>query len=427
MSYHCYSSDGDYLDFKCYNRYKERFIDRKNRKIHSDCVAPVKAYISELSSDKKKFEKVFEELALYLSDGQVLYNECNIDICCRYMSYLIHEKIRNLNNTNYDENIFKDFQNFAKMVIETIGMNKCKKNFNYLTTNVINKMQILYKLYDYYNEIITLKENDEDYKTKLCNTLSLFVKTFNEINVDLLEDEAFYRKLEELKNFIKPKHAWTTDKTCPSNLNSITLKKKDPPSETVASHQNQAQLALTHSLTSEVVQGQQTYSGSHVAPKSVVQSGLEEPLRSDTGSTSHVESGLRDSLESNGTLSSEEELASSLSKELDNGPKAIEMLNPSYEREPVGTYRYSSFYRHNIADDKHIDTRDEGRLIGNLQTPTDDQGVLYTPVGTFFRGGRGRAHRIPRSFNGQFLGGFQGYEDYDVGHIGYGPMNPLAE
>ncbi|SCA59961.1 hypothetical protein PVT01_000056700 [Plasmodium vivax] len=51
----------------------------------------------------------------------------------------------------------------------------------------------------------------------------------------------------------------------------------------------------------------------------------------------------------------------------------------------------------------------------------------YTPVGAFFRGGRGRAHRIPRSFNGQFLGGFPGYEEYDVGHILYGPMNPLAE
>ncbi|VUZ99787.1 PIR protein [Plasmodium vivax] len=51
----------------------------------------------------------------------------------------------------------------------------------------------------------------------------------------------------------------------------------------------------------------------------------------------------------------------------------------------------------------------------------------YTPIGAFFRGGRGRVHRIPRSFNGPFPGGFPGYEEYDVGHIGYGPMNPLAE
>ncbi|SCA59994.1 hypothetical protein PVT01_000061400 [Plasmodium vivax] len=51
----------------------------------------------------------------------------------------------------------------------------------------------------------------------------------------------------------------------------------------------------------------------------------------------------------------------------------------------------------------------------------------YTPVGAFFRGGRGRAHRIPRSFNGPFLGEFQGYQDYYGGNIGYGPMNPLAE
>ncbi|VVA00359.1 PIR protein, partial [Plasmodium vivax] len=52
----------------------------------------------------------------------------------------------------------------------------------------------------------------------------------------------------------------------------------------------------------------------------------------------------------------------------------------------------------------------------------------YTPVGAFFRGGRGRAHRIPRSFNGQFPG-FPDYYDYDGGYIGYAPMNinPLAE
>ncbi|SCA60345.1 hypothetical protein PVT01_000094900 [Plasmodium vivax] len=51
----------------------------------------------------------------------------------------------------------------------------------------------------------------------------------------------------------------------------------------------------------------------------------------------------------------------------------------------------------------------------------------YTPVGAFFRGGRGRVHRIPRSFNGPFPGGFPGFEEYESGYIGYGPMNPLAE
>ncbi|CAI7720291.1 hypothetical protein PVPAM_090005500 [Plasmodium vivax] len=47
----------------------------------------------------------------------------------------------------------------------------------------------------------------------------------------------------------------------------------------------------------------------------------------------------------------------------------------------------------------------------------------YTPVGTFFRGGRGRAHRIPRSFNGQFLGAFPDINEYNGGYIGYGPMD----
>ncbi|SCA59544.1 hypothetical protein PVT01_000008900 [Plasmodium vivax] len=51
----------------------------------------------------------------------------------------------------------------------------------------------------------------------------------------------------------------------------------------------------------------------------------------------------------------------------------------------------------------------------------------YTPVGAFFRGGRGRVHRIPRRFNGPFPGAFPDFQDYEVGHIGYGPMIPLAE
>ncbi|KMZ94040.1 hypothetical protein PVMG_02266 [Plasmodium vivax Mauritania I] len=52
----------------------------------------------------------------------------------------------------------------------------------------------------------------------------------------------------------------------------------------------------------------------------------------------------------------------------------------------------------------------------------------YTPVGAFFRGGRGRVRRIPSGFHGQFPG-FPDYHEYDGGYIGYGPMNinPLAE
>ncbi|SCA83559.1 VIR protein [Plasmodium vivax] len=53
----------------------------------------------------------------------------------------------------------------------------------------------------------------------------------------------------------------------------------------------------------------------------------------------------------------------------------------------------------------------------------------YTPVGTFFRGGRGRARRIPSGFSGPFPGEFPNFQDYEGGYIGYGPMNinPLAE
>ncbi|VVA00034.1 PIR protein [Plasmodium vivax] len=51
----------------------------------------------------------------------------------------------------------------------------------------------------------------------------------------------------------------------------------------------------------------------------------------------------------------------------------------------------------------------------------------YTPVGTFFRGGRVRSRRIPNGFSGPFLGEFPDIQDYYGGNIGYGQMNPLAE
>ncbi|KMZ96382.1 hypothetical protein PVNG_06338 [Plasmodium vivax North Korean] len=69
------------------------------------------------------------------------------------MSYLIHEKISNLNNTNYDKEVFKQFQDFAKELTQKIGASTCKEKFDYLNADVIHKMKILYKLYDYYNEL----------------------------------------------------------------------------------------------------------------------------------------------------------------------------------------------------------------------------------------------------------------------------------
>ncbi|KMZ95070.1 hypothetical protein PVMG_05597, partial [Plasmodium vivax Mauritania I] len=47
----------------------------------------------------------------------------------------------------------------------------------------------------------------------------------------------------------------------------------------------------------------------------------------------------------------------------------------------------------------------------------------YTPVVSFFGERRGHGHRIPRSFNEQFTGGFPGYEEYYGGKFGHDPIN----
>ncbi|VUZ99587.1 PIR protein [Plasmodium vivax] len=47
----------------------------------------------------------------------------------------------------------------------------------------------------------------------------------------------------------------------------------------------------------------------------------------------------------------------------------------------------------------------------------------YTPVGTFFRGGRRINNRIPRTFYGQFPGGLTGYDELYEGALGPDPIN----
>ncbi|SCA83709.1 hypothetical protein, conserved [Plasmodium vivax] len=379
MDYKCYTNDKDYLDLKCYNRYKERFLKRSNRVIKSQYKEPFENYINELSGDMDKFKDVFKELALYLSDDHVHSHECNNYICCRHMSYLIQEKISSLNNTIFDRNIFNKFQNFANKLTQSIRTNTCKENFDYLTTDVIDNMRILYKLYEYYNEIRRFNVKDEYQKNRICETLALFVKTFNEIKVDLLKDDAFYRKLEGLKELMKSEHTWTTDRTCSSNLNSITLKKNDPPSEIVPSHQTPPQLALKDSLTSEVVQEQKTHLGLQVPSEPEVQSKLDEASRSHNASTSNSVSELRGTLELKDTLRPEGEFKSPLSTELNGRLKNVEMGNILQEREPVEIYTHQSLYTHYTPEYRHRDERAEEVLIENLQTsPIDHEGVLET-------------------------------------------------
>ncbi|KNA02166.1 hypothetical protein PVNG_05507 [Plasmodium vivax North Korean] len=372
-----------YLNFDCYNAYKYRFLDRYYRSLKEAYEAPVKDYISKLSGDKDKFKKLYNELGLYLSDDHVHSSECKNFICCRYMSYLVHKEIRKLNNTICDQKTFKEFQNFSKMLTQKIGANTCEQKFDYLTTEEIDKMQMLYTLYDYYNGIKHLNVNKVDEKNKLCSTLALFVKTFNNINVDLLKEDEFNRKLEDLKELMKSKHEWATNSTCSSNLKSIRLKRIDPPPERVLPNHNEQQLALTDPLTSEVVKGQKTDLEPHVAPESEIKSELEEASRLHTASTSNGLSGLRDSLGSNNILGREEEFKSSRSTELGSRQKTIEMLKRSQERELTGIHTDLSFYRNNMGEYRPRDSMDEENLVVNLPTPPNDQeGVLVTMKNT---------------------------------------------
>ncbi|KMZ77351.1 hypothetical protein PVIIG_05499 [Plasmodium vivax India VII] len=261
----CHASSGDYLDYTCYDRYKSRFEENNRLSYKDGFLKILQEHKNEMPSSINKLLPVFDSLTRYLSDDAILYWECTNNICCRYISYLIHKKINDINNSFFNNEIFNYFNSLVIKLYKHEGTSKCKTNFVQLSSDDIQKMNLLYKLYDIYTYIKKLNIEIPTERDRICNDLAVIVMELNLLSEDYKKDDDL---MDKFRKYLQP------------HKDSEPVRSTHPPS----------------SQDGQVLES--TLSRSHVSSGLEDQSRLNHPPEPEValGSVSRVESGSDETL-----------------------------------------------------------------------------------------------------------------------------------
>ncbi|SCA82117.1 hypothetical protein PVC01_000116900 [Plasmodium vivax] len=453
MANSCDGSHHEYPSYKCYDYLSERL---NGAKLSTENQINFQNALNSLEKDRSN--KFFEQknitnlAARIASDGVFMHAGTNR--ACNYINYKLNESLR----SHYDHIYTEDYSIFKKFVKAFYNQRhnnydterSCENYIKYLDTDKYDRMKIIYKIYDHYDE---LKKRPYYYihynRVKdLCSNLDSLVRYSNDaINRKIINAESI-SLIKDLKKIIE-----NDEKTVPY---------KDKCKLDVLNNM------LTEFPNSEVQipRGDGPASVSNVVSKRDEPHELEPQRRDETNEQAQRQQATKEDAEEDPTsrdetsmeLTSRDETAmESASRDLAEtvqeqgnqlyGFQAVTypVINQQLSYDQQVTERSGRRY---ISQDPEAPTRGtEGVLVKMQGFITDTLGSVepapilgvsggmgalfllfkYTPVGTFFRGGRGRVRRIPSGFHGQFLGAFPDVQDYYGGNIGYGQMNPLAE
>ncbi|CAI7721714.1 PIR protein [Plasmodium vivax] len=450
MSYPCQNSF-EYPSYECYQKLKELFVDRK-LEINDYIIEFEKNHAAHIGSKLNGLSKVYTEFKKYLSNSAVFssyYNSYDGKGTCKYISYLLCDKISN--NYLYGEcneekfNIFKEFLH----IYNNKGSNICKDMLERLDNKEILKVKALYELYDKYYLLDRQHPNWD--QEKYCPDMEYLVQIYNNF---LNNNPSTTPEFNDLLNMFKVRMnaIRETGKTrCSGKHFSIRepilfipeVIKPPPPSERESI---QSQVGTSYGAGeakhSELTSLETTpvRENSHHAKGPELSDTLKSTETLDTYKVREEEY-PRDTLEYSEQHNPLRRVASYVSHR-SHGP------GRSYEpREYLGTNSTLPIGEEKIesTDLKESVLRNEDvSVLGKIQNtlsgivsevePAPILGVSggmgalfllfkYTPVGTFFRGGRRINNRIPRTFYGQFPGGLAGYDELYYGALGADPIN----
>ncbi|VVA00004.1 PIR protein [Plasmodium vivax] len=438
---YCYFKYGDYADgIKYFNKAKELKETQAERLQKIMDVVTAKGIPS-------LFYDLFKKLHIYLSyDMHIFVNTS--DQYCRYINFWLNNEALQLYNGEIDNSKFSIFDTFVEELNKRKHSVTCKSYLHCINSNdALKKMKILYELYDDYDTIMNKKDTNGKF---CCNTLSKLRRIYNETikQYDGNEDELI-EKLMDLKKLIGI-HEAKLKTDCFSEMSSfqeptLYLQKQESLKIIADREKEQEEEKLNQQQNQ---QKQQEEPNIHAPSPREQEPHIHSPSRTEQEhqtffpSTSYElqeHSRERAFPEVPQLFKRPEDLYGSGTVDREGPENPLRAISGEHGNSSTGYYRLGN---RDITPNNEMGffEKMKGGITGVLGEidPVPVVGVSggmgalfllfrYTPFGTFFRGGRGRAHRIPRSFNGQFLGGFPGYEEYDVGHILYGPMNPLAE
>ncbi|EDL42781.1 hypothetical protein PVX_108255 [Plasmodium vivax] len=398
--------------------------------------------------EKRKYNDIFKEIFRHINNKGVFisYDSSN---ACNYISYILFKEVEKKNNVEYNEDTFSITKKFVEEFKKEDGYTNdyCESKMFYIDSNIFDKLKNLYYLYDKYYEY-TKTPYWKNYADQ-CNTLGYAIQYHNNIVDNYEEDKDLINKSLVMKGLIEGLKLQPYYE-CPHrkyllHKSKIEIEREKEQLEVEARARQQAAL----------LKAQVEESGS----KAIAEQGRRTDIQEQQQQveSAHGHEALQEHQIDSVTIDHSKEAETRAASVDYRGPvhNTLSRQYGRYYRERGHSYDSqlenilgSGEERNHISGDP-LSSSSEGRgFIHNMKDafstisenvdPVPLMGVSggmgalfllfrYTPVGTYFRGGRGRARRIPSGFSGPFPGVFPDIQDYEGGHIGYGPMNPLAE
>ncbi|VUZ99747.1 PIR protein [Plasmodium vivax] len=443
------AKDEAYINYTDYSNYKYKFSTVAESSIDLNKLNELISKSKENSkiTQTDKIYKAFKELYRHLKHNGIFYYYS--PNACLYISYILHKVVEKGIGELYSPELYQTLHEFVIQYNKDLSTknNTCIKELVYIDYNLFKEMNTLYKVYDEYHDFLAYNYHPN---TTNCGKLDKLVLIYKDyINTHESKSTNFNNILTHLEKSFK-KTLEKYDPQCKSkNIPLPHLKLFNPPEEKqpkVLKPEEQPHSSPSVLITSQELQqrlpehtNSQKYSEKaqielpQEHSKDVVDHGRAEEIQIDqqrrnTEETIEIEKTRE--VEGQGTsrfsLNTRSPQQYSFSETLTN-PRLGSIGTSEYLIRPDTQLETGVFDQMKNTISNVLGSVDPVPVVG----VSGGMGALfllfrYTPVGAFFRGGRGRAHRIPRSFNGQFPG-FPDFYEYEGGNIGYVPMNPLAE
>ncbi|KMZ76616.1 hypothetical protein PVIIG_05460 [Plasmodium vivax India VII] len=171
------------------------------------------------------YHPILYELITYTGDDGV-FIKADTRIACNYINYILNDNLRNKKHI-YDNishyNIYKDF-----VKDEYIERHKgyhhgksCDIYINEISKDIFQRMSILYRLYDEYND---LKKTNQRYNSVECDKLSKFARLFNDTASNhAKDDDELLTRLTDLKKLTQEKLSSPYYNTCNTKITFFHL------------------------------------------------------------------------------------------------------------------------------------------------------------------------------------------------------------
>ncbi|VUZ98036.1 PIR protein [Plasmodium vivax] len=433
-------NDDTYFKYNDYAKIKGKFLSklRYNNDYNEEFFERALSELKAESGHEITFSKIFIELQKHLNqDGILGYEDTHNG--CKYINYVLNKDFTGINlNINYEKTfkLFKQFEDKFRSEKRRRG-HIC--DLHYISDEIYKRMD---KLYSFYDDFTALNPNN-NYNPK-CEDLSKFVILFKDY-IWFINDNGSDIIKNNLKDFINviKQHRWTTNNVCNNELSQIasqklrfSVKKEEP-----APH-NPAQTFQIKSVSSP--DPQSVIGDQRLPHTNGLEPSEEQPAETlpHTGSLPYTE--RQDNSETPHTREKLQprEVQKSTDLVLPNRDQSIlEAESPQQEEYARNVFPFRRQHypdapvHHEVLGSQYMENETLENK-GYLRTVRDAvsgfmEGVDPVPV-VGVSGGMGALFLLFRytpvgAFNGPFPGGFPGFEEYESGYIGYGPMNPLAE